>query len=123
MKKSSFIAMILWTISGVLFSIGMCMALIPEWDAFRLGICVGVVGIILALITSLIWRKMANKAPINISRKTVVSIILVIFGALLLGLGMCFSMVWGRMVIGIVIGLAGTVVLLSLIPLLKGIEN
>ena len=31
MKKSSFVAMLMGTISGVLFALGMCMALIPEW--------------------------------------------------------------------------------------------
>ena len=35
MKKSSFVAMILGTIGGILFALGMCMALIPEWNAFR----------------------------------------------------------------------------------------
>ncbi len=30
MKKSSFVAMVLGTISGVMFALGMCMALIPE---------------------------------------------------------------------------------------------
>ena len=31
MKKSSFIAMVLGTVSLMLFALGMCMALIPEW--------------------------------------------------------------------------------------------
>lgn len=30
MKKSSFFAMMLGTVSAVMFAIGMCMALIPE---------------------------------------------------------------------------------------------
>lgn len=34
MKKSSFAAMVLGTVSVVLFALGMCMALIPEWNAF-----------------------------------------------------------------------------------------
>ena len=29
MKKSSFVAMVLGTVGGVLFALGMCMALIP----------------------------------------------------------------------------------------------
>lgn len=37
MKKSSFVAMILGTIGGILFALGMCMALIPEWNAFLPG--------------------------------------------------------------------------------------
>ncbi len=31
MKKSSFVALVLGTVSGMLFAIGMCMALLPEW--------------------------------------------------------------------------------------------
>jgi len=41
MKKSSFITLILGTVSGVLFALGMCMALLPEWDAFTEGIIFG----------------------------------------------------------------------------------
>ena len=37
MKKSTFVAMILGTIGGILFALGMCMALIVEWDAFKPG--------------------------------------------------------------------------------------
>lgn len=43
-------------------------------------------------------------------------------GALLLGVGMCLTMVFGKMVLGIVIGLVGIVALLMLIPLTKGIH-
>lgn len=44
------------------------------------------------------------------------------FGALLLGVGMSLSMVFGKMVIGIVIGLVGIVALLMLIPLTVGLK-
>ena len=36
MKKSTFVAMLLGTIGGILFALGMCMVLIPEWNAFRI---------------------------------------------------------------------------------------
>ena len=32
MKKSSFVATMLGTFSGMLFALGMCMALISEWN-------------------------------------------------------------------------------------------
>lgn len=123
MKKSSFVAMLLGTISGVLFALGMCMTLIPEWDAFQPGIIFGCIGLVLGLITIVIWRKMEHKQPIQISGKTILTIIVGVIGALALGVGMCFCMVWGKMVIGIIIGLIGIVVLLSLIPLVKGIKD
>ncbi len=123
MKKSSFVAMLLGTISGVLFALGMCMALIPEWDAFQPGIIFGCIGLVLGLITIVIWRKMEHKQPIQISGKTILTIIIGVIGALALGVGMCFCMVWDKMVIGVIIGLIGIIVLLSLIPLVKGIKD
>ncbi|MDO4301876.1 MAG: hypothetical protein Q4D26_10855 [Clostridia bacterium] len=123
MKKSSFVAMVLGTISGVLFAIGMCMALIPEWGTMKPGIIFGCVGVILGIITLIIWRKMTGKEPIKIYGKAVFTSIVGIIGALALGVGMCFTMVWDKMVLGIVIGLIGIVILLCLIPLIKGIKD
>ena len=123
MKKSSFVAMVLGTVSVVLFALGMCMATIPEWNAFRPGIIFGCVGLVLGLITLIIWRKLEHKQPIRMNGKTVLTVIVGAVGALALGVGMCFSMVWGKLVIGIVIGIVGIVVLLCLIPLTKGIKD
>lgn len=123
MKKSSFVAMVLGTVSGLLFALGMCMALIPEWGAFKPGIVFGCVGLLFALITLLIWRKMEHKEPIRISGKSILTIIVGIVGALAFGVGMCFCIVWSKMITGIVIGLIGIVILLCLIPLTKGIKE
>ncbi len=122
MKKSSFVAMILGTIGGILFALGMCRTLIPEWNAFQPGIVMGVVGAVVLLIMVLVWRKMENKNPIHVSGKTIGTVLLGIAGALLLGVGMCLSMVWSNMIVGIIIGLVGIVVLLCLIPLTKGLK-
>ena len=122
MKKSNFVAMILGTIGMVFFALGMCMALIEEWGMFRQGIVAGVVGLVILLITLLVWRRMEGKEPIKLSGKTVGTVVLVIFGTLLLGVGMSFSMVFGKMVFGVVIGLVGIVALLMLIPLTKGLK-
>lgn len=123
MKKSSFAALLLGTVSGVLFALGMCMALIPEWDAFQPGVIFGVVGLLLGLVTVMIWRKMGHKAPVHISAKTVLAAAVGVIGALTLGIGMCFCMVWGKMLTGIVVGLVGIVILLCLIPLTKGLKG
>lgn len=123
MKKSSFIALVLGTISGMLFAIGMCMALLPEWNAFTEGIISGSIGVVLGIITIIVWRKMEHKAPIKMSAKNIWAIIDGIFGALLLGVGMCFCMVWDKLIIGIIIGIIGIVLLLCLIPIINGIKN
>lgn len=122
MKKSNFVAMILGTISCIFFALGMCMAMIEEWNAFKPGIVVGCVGLVFALITVLIWRKMENKAPIKITGKELLTVAIGVIGALALGVGMCFCMVWNNMVPGIIIGLVGIIVLMCLIPLCKGLK-
>ena len=122
MKKSSFVAMILGTIGGVFTSIGMCMCLLPEWNAFKPGVVMGCVGLVVLLITLIVWRKMTNKEPIRMSGKTIGTIILGVAGALLLGVGMCLVMVWSKLVFGIIVGIAGIILLMTLIPLVKGLK-
>lgn len=122
MKKSTFVAMMLGTIGGILFALGMCMALIAEWNAFNQGIIMGITGMAVLFVMVLVWRKMENKEPIRLSGKTIGAALIGIIGALLLGVGMCLTMVWSNMVIGIVIGIIGIVVLLSLFPFVKGLN-
>ena len=122
MKKSNFVALILGVIGGIFFSLGMCMALMPEWGAFRQGIVSGVIGLLVLFADLLIWRKMEGKAPVKISGKTIGTIIVGMIGALLFGVGMCLCMVFNKMILGIVLGVAGIVVLLMLIPLTKGLK-
>jgi hypothetical protein len=122
MKKSNFVALILGTISGVFFALGMCMALLPEWGMRTQGIVCGVIGLVLMLVTVGVWRKLEGKAPIKVNGKTIGATLLGVLGALLLGVGMCLSMVFAKMILGIVIGIIGIVMLLMLIPLTKGLK-
>ena len=122
MKKSTFTAMILGTVGGILFAIGMCMILIPEWNAFQPGIIMGIIGAAVLVIMVFVWRKMENKEPIKLSGKTIGAALIGIAGALLLGVCMCLSMVWSNMVLGILIGIVGIVLLLCLVPFLRGLK-
>ena len=48
MKKENFVTLILGTIGGILFAIGMCMVMV--WESLMVpGIIVGVIGILLLL--------------------------------------------------------------------------
>ena len=47
MKKSNFIALILGTIGGIFFALGMCTALLPEWGMSGQGIAAGIAGLLL----------------------------------------------------------------------------
>lgn len=123
MKKSTFVAMILGTVGGILFALGMCMALITEWNAFRPGVIMGVIGALVLVLMVIVWRKMEHKAPIRVSGKTIGASLIGIAGALLLGVGMCLTMVWSNMVAGILVGIVGIVLLLCLIPFIKGLKE
>jgi len=122
MKKSSFLAFVLGTVSGLLFALGMCMCLLPEWDSFVPGVIFGAIGIVLGLITVFVWRKMENKAPIRLNPRNLLFTAFLIVGALTLGVGMCCCMVWNKMVLGMIVGIIGIVMLISLIPITKGIK-
>ena len=122
MKKSNFVALLLGTVSGVLFSLGMCMALLPEWNAFREGVILGVVGLVCGLITLLIWCKMENKKLPQWNRKTVLLTLYCILSVLILGVGLCLCLVWSRIIWGTLVGLLGIGMRICLLPMVKGIE-
>ncbi|MBR2489594.1 MAG: hypothetical protein IKB45_03900 [Clostridia bacterium] len=122
MKKSNFIALILGTVSGVLFALGMCMALLPEWNAFTQGIIFGATGLVLGIITFIIWWKMENKKFPKLSTRTVLLTLYTIISILALGFGMCLCLVWENIILGTVIGLIGIVMLIALIPMTKVIK-
>lgn len=122
MKKSSFVTLIMGTVSGVLFALGMCMALLPEWDAFTEGVVLGAFGIVFSLVTVLIWCKMENKKLPKMNGKNVFRIIYAIVAVLVLGVGMCMCLVWQQFIWGTLVGLLGIVMLIALIPMIKGIK-
>ena len=122
MKKSSFVALIMGTVSGVLFALGMCMALLPEWNAFTEGVVLGGIGIVLAIITALVWCKLENKKLPKMNGKNVLRTIYAVVAALVLGVGMCMCLVWEQIIWGTLIGLLGIIMLIALIPMIKGIK-
>ena len=123
MKKRDLITMFLCVPGAGLFALGMCMALVEEWGMFQKGIIAGVAGLIILLITVIVWRRMEGKSPIRLNAKTVGSVLAGVLGALLLGVGMCLCMVFDKMIPGVIIGLVGILALLMLIPMTKGIHG
>ena len=123
MKKENFVSLILGLIGGVLFALGMCMCLLPEWNAFQQGVFIGLIGAAVLVAMLLIRRKMQGKPRITLSRKTIAAIALAVAGALTFGAGLCMVLVWPHLMVwGIVVGLAGMVLLLCLIPLCMGLK-
>ena len=122
MKKKNFVSLIFGTVGVILFGIGMCMCSLPEWGAFTPGVVIGAAGIVVLLVLLMVRRKMEGKPAVHISGKAVGAVLLSIAVALVLGVGMCMTMIWNMLVPGIVMGAAGILLLLCLIPLVKGLK-
>ena len=121
MKKSTFINLIVGTISGLLFALGMCMCLLPEWNAFKIGVVCTAIGAISLLIQSIAaWIRSGRKIRIN--WKITGKVLYGVLASLVLGVGMCMIMVWNLMIPGIVVGIVGIVLLLMLIPMFLGLK-
>lgn len=123
MKKADFVTLVLSTVGGILFALGMCMALIPEWNAMKPGIAMGAAGLIVLLVMVIVRRKMLGMPPISINKRTAGIAAYTILAALILGVGMCMTMVWQHLMVpGIIVGIIGIVMLLGLIPMFKGLK-
>ena len=121
MKKSAFINLMVGTVGGLLFALGMCMCLLPEWNAFGTGVICTALGFVSLLIQSIVaWVRSGRKVRIN--WKLTGKILFGVFGALVLGVGMCMIMVWKLMLPGIAVGIVGILLLLMLIPMFLGLK-
>lgn len=122
MKKKNFVSLVMGTVGGILFALGMCMCMLPQWNAFTQGVVVSAVGTVVLLAMLVVRRKMEGKPAVRLNGKAVATVLLGVVGALVLGVGMCMVMVWNMLMWGIVVGIAGIVLLICLIPLCRGLQ-
>lgn len=115
MKKDTLLEIILGTIGGLVFAIGMCMTLIPEWNLFNLGVAITVIGFILLLCIIPVYRSTHPKkqhAPINWG--IVFTWIIGVVGALIMGFGISKVMIdapsQSELILGIVVGIIGLLI-------------
>ena len=114
MKKETLLEIILGTIGGLIFAVGMCMCLIPEWNLFNVGCILSILGIIILLCIIPIYRKNHPKKIKTINWKITFAWIIGIIGALIMGLGMSLVMVDNPnqkdIVIGMIFGVIGLII-------------
>lgn len=122
MKKQTFISILVGTIGGLLFALGMCMCLLPEWNAFKYGVvCAAIGGVMLLILGVVSFIKSGKKIHFNF--KTIGKVLFGILGALTLGVGMAMIMVWDMMLQGIIVGIVGIVLLICLVPMCIGFKK
>ncbi len=115
MKKETLLEIILGTVGGLVFAIGMCMCLIPEWDLFKAGVVVTAIGFIILLCIIPIYRtNHPKRVRGKINWEIVLTWIIGVVGALVMGFGMSKVMVGNPsrtdMIFGIVSGVIGLLI-------------
>ena len=128
MKKETLLEIILGTIGGLVFAIGMCMCLIPEWNMFKIGIIVTIIGFIILLCIIPVYKSShPRKAHKPINWGIVLTWIVGLVGALIMGFGMSKIMVGetstSDMIIGIIFGVVGLIICVLNYPVYDYIKS
>ena len=123
MKKSTFTFLVLTVVSGLMFALGMCMCLLPEWNLFTPGVIVTALGALALVIIGLVKWIMAGKPMAKINWVLTGKIAYVVLACLVLGAGMAMIMAFeGLMLPGVAVGVVGIVLGLGCIPVFKGLK-
>ncbi len=128
MKKETLLEIILGTIGGLVFAIGMCMCLISEWNLFASGVVVTIFGFIILLCIIPVYRKNHPKkehTPINFG--IVFTWFIGIVGALVMGFGMSKVMVENPaktdLLIGIITDIIGLLICVLNYPIYSYLKS
>ncbi len=123
MTKKNFMFLVLTVVGGLLFALGMCMCLLPEWNAFTPGVIVTALGALVLMTIALVRWIMAGKPVAKINWNKAGKIAYCVAAALVLGTGMAMIMAFeGMMIPGIIVGIVGIVLGLGVIPVFKGLK-
>ena len=128
MKKETLLEIILGTIGGLVFAIGMCMCLLPEWDMFTSGVVVAIIGFIILLCIIPIYKKTHPKkkrGPINFG--IVFTWTIGVIGSLIMGFGISRILVGDAsktdMIVGLITGIVGLIICVLNYPIYAYIKN
>lgn len=130
MKKETLLEIILGTIGGLIFALGMCMTLLPKWDMLIEGVITGIIGFVILLCIIPVYKKAnpkkeKNKKPINWG--IVATWVVGVIGALVMGFGMSKIMVGEASkidtIIGLITGITGLIVCVLNYPIYSYIKG
>ena len=124
MKKKDFLFLLLTTVAGLMFALGMCMCLVPEWNLFKPGVVVTGLGLLALMVVALTAWIRAGKPVARINWALTGKIAYGVVSALVLGAGMSMILVFENLLLpGMIVGVVGIVMLLCLIPMCKGLKD
>lgn len=124
MTKKNYMHLLLLVLGGLLFSVGMCMCLIAEWNLFKPGVVVTALGALVLCVLALFRWIQTGKPVARVDWKKVGKAAYCVGAVLVLGVGMSMIMSFeGMMIPGIIVGAVGIVLLLGIIPVVKGLKE
>lgn len=128
MKKETLLEIILGTVGGLVFALGMCMCLITEWETLKTGIVVSLIGFIILLFIIPVYRKAHPKKerePVNFG--IVITWCIGIIGSLIMGFGMSKIMSGepsqNDMIVGLITGVVGLMICVLNYPIYSYIKS
>ena len=128
MKKETLLEIILGTIGGLVFAIGMCMCLISEWNMFKGGVIVAIIGFVILLCIIPVYKSSHPKKqhePINWG--IVATWTIGVVGSLIMGFGMSKIMVGeastSDMIVGLITGVVGLIICVLNYPIYAYIKS
>ena len=123
MTKKNFMFLVMTVVGVLLFGMGMCMCLLPEWNAFKPGVVVTALGALVLMAMTLVRWIMAGKPVAKVDWNKVGKVAYSVIALLVLGAGMAMIMSFeGLMVPGMIVGMVGIVLVLGMIPVFKGLK-
>lgn len=128
MKKETLLEIILGTIGGLVFAVGMCMCLVTEWDMLKSGVVVSIIGFLILLGIIPVYRKThprKSHGPINWG--LVLTFVIGIIGSLIMGFGMSKIMVGEAsqtdFIVGLITGVVGLIICVLNYPIYSYIKS
>ena len=130
MKKETLLEIILGTIGGLVFAIGMCMCLLPEWNMFTAGVITTIIGFVILLCIIPVYKSSHPKKekegkPINWG--IILTWTVGVVGSLIMGFGMSKILVGNAstsdMIVGLITGVVGLVICVLNYPVYAYIKS
>lgn len=119
MTRKNFLFLVLTVVSVLLFSLGLCMCLLPDWNAFKPGVAVTALGAVALAALALVRWSMAGKPVMKINTRVLGKALYCVAAALVLGTGMAMIMAFeGMMIPGMLVGVVGIILALGILPVL-----